>query len=194
MSFTISNLYKAFNFLFPVTRNYFVLGNIILTGLNPRFCVYNFAYQQCPDDGKSDQVTTLLNSNIGKKYLNITQNGTYAVCSGPVYNNMQNDYLNTSVPALEFVLSKRLKTIIYVGRRDWICNELGNDDIIKGLKWEFNNNFNNAQFVNYYVDGTLKGIQKSFGYLTYIKLTNCGHGSEQDDPVAVYDIMERMLN
>ncbi len=81
-----------------------------------------------------------------------------------------------------------------MGQKDWVCNEYGADSVLKNTQWLHSEEFNSTEYLPYYVNGALKGTQKSAACLTYIKLASCGHGVEQDDQEAAFDIMDRLIN
>lgn len=67
----------------------------------------------------------------------------------------------------------------------------GNSNWVHAVEWSGQNNFAAAPSVSFTVDGEEKGIQKSYGPLTFLKVNDAGHMVPMDQPKAALEMLQR---
>ena len=88
------------------------------------------------------------------------------------------------------VLEAGIKTLIYAGEYDFICNWMGNDAWTQVLEWEGADSFaaaKNTTWVNR--DGDVAGSYRSAEGLTFLKVLNAGHMVPRDQPANAMDMV-----
>ncbi|PLW42972.1 hypothetical protein PCASD_04722 [Puccinia coronata f. sp. avenae] len=85
------------------------------------------------------------------------------------------DAARSSTPALAKLLNKGLRTVIWAGDRDFICNTLGGYRSISAMDWEYAEEFRKAPWNKLSIKGKNVGTYKIAGPLTYITVNNAGH-------------------
>jgi len=94
-----------------------------------------------------------------------------------VYNNFAatGDWMRTSLPDLEKVINAGVRTIIYDGDADYICNFKGVEAMVASLNTRFSSQFAGQKFTNFTVNGALAGIYKNAGTFSYVRFFGAGH-------------------
>ncbi|KAK7052186.1 carboxypeptidase [Favolaschia claudopus] len=94
-----------------------------------------------------------------------------------VYDNFADtgDWMRSSLPDLELVINSGVRTLIYTGDADYICNFNGVEDMIASMKTSFSAQFNQQAFAPYKVNGLLAGQFKTAGTFSYVRIYGAGH-------------------
>ncbi|KAK7050507.1 carboxypeptidase [Favolaschia claudopus] len=94
-----------------------------------------------------------------------------------VYDNFADtgDWMRSSLPDLELVINSGVRTLIYTGDADYICNFNGVEDMIASMKTSFSAQFNQQTFAPYKVNGLLAGQFKTAGTFSYVRIYGAGH-------------------
>lgn len=79
------------------------------------------------------------------------------------------------LPSLSHVLQSGVKTFIWGGDADWICNWIGTLRVAERIKHDAQKAFQNATAQNYTVDGKTVGEVRSAGNLTWFLQKGAGH-------------------
>nr|GMD24079.1 serine carboxypeptidase-like [Ipomoea batatas] len=114
-------------------------------------------------------------------------------CSSTVFVAMEYDRFKNLAVGIPSLLEDGINLLVYVGEYDLICNWLGNLRWVGALQWSGHKGFRAAPNVKFVVDGKEKGIQKSHGPLTFLKVHNAGHLVPMDQPKASLEMIRRWM-
>ncbi|KAI0779113.1 serine carboxypeptidase [Irpex lacteus] len=73
------------------------------------------------------------------------------------------------------LLERGIRTLIYVGANDWICNWIGNQNMLLNLDWTGSDAFKASELREWKVDGEVAGQTRSAGKLTFVTIDGAGH-------------------
>ncbi|XAR60018.1 Carboxypeptidase C [Bertholletia excelsa] len=115
----------------------------------------------------------------------------FVSCSSTVYQAMMMDWMRNLEVAIPPLLEDGIKLLVYAGEYDLICNWLGNSRWVHAMEWSGQKDFTAAPTVPFVVDGAEKGILKSHGPLTFLKVHDAGHMVPMDQPKASLEMLTR---
>lgn len=81
--------------------------------------------------------------------------------------------MRTSSPLLEKVINAGIRTAIYDGDVDYICNYQGVENMINALKDKFSSDFATTPWTTWTVDGVTAGQFKNAGTFSYVRVYRC---------------------
>nr|GLL33953.1 serine carboxypeptidase-like [Ipomoea trifida] len=136
---------------------------------------------------------TFLNTKSVKDALGVGDID-FVSCSTTVYEVMSYDIFKNLAVGIPSLLQDGINLLIYVGEYDLICNWLGNLRWVQALEWSGHKGFGAAPNVTFLVDGKEKGIQKSYGPLTFLKVHDAGHLVPMDQPKASLEMLRRWMH
>ncbi|KAI4304699.1 hypothetical protein MLD38_040173 [Melastoma candidum] len=99
----------------------------------------------------------------------------FVSCSSAVHDAMLTDWMQNLEVGIPALLEQGIKTLIYAGEFDLICNWLGNSRWVHAMLWSGQKDFEQAADVSFVVDGAEAGILKNHGPLTFLKVHDAGH-------------------
>ncbi|OIT23151.1 PREDICTED: serine carboxypeptidase-like [Nicotiana attenuata] len=134
---------------------------------------------------------TYLNDDQVKQALGVPNSIDFVSCSSTVYQAMETDWMKNLEEGIPSLLEDGINLLIYAGEYDLICNWLGNSNWVHAVEWSGQNDFVAAPSVSFTVDGEEKGIQKSYGPLTFLKVHDAGHMVPMDQPKAALEMLQR---
>ncbi|PWN48682.1 alpha/beta-hydrolase [Violaceomyces palustris] len=128
--------------------------------------------------------------------------GVFEGCSDAVYRNFEKtgDGARDSTWAVEDILSKGVRVLSYSGRRDFICNYVGNRRWVEGLDWQGSKEFKKLELKPWYIqtgddsEPRLAGEFKNHEGLTYAIVDEAGHFVPHDQPAAALTMFNRWLH
>ena len=120
--------------------------------------------------------------------------------SDHVYENFAatGDWMRSSSPDLANVINEGVRTVIYAGIADYICNHIGVEAMVRAppplllvlcppslimslygqvasLNTNFSSLFKKQEFANFTVDGVTAGQYKNAGTFSYVRFFDAGH-------------------
>ncbi|KAL7272451.1 hypothetical protein RUND412_004738 [Rhizina undulata] len=155
--------------------------------------------------GKCEDTENLCYSEMGwiSKYLNKpevikavgAEVSSFESCNFDINRNflLNGDWM---LPFQEFVpgLLKEIPVLIYAGDADFICNWLGNQAWTNALEWDGKDGFNEEKLAPFEVAGQEKGMVKSYGNFTFLRLYQAGHMVPYNQPEASLSMLNRWLS
>jgi carboxypeptidase C (cathepsin A) len=87
----------------------------------------------------------------------------------------QMDGLQPTYLYVAALLERNIKTLIYVGEADWICNWVGNQKWTLAMEWNGQEDFAGTKLREWFVDGTVAGLTRSARGLTFATIYGAGH-------------------
>ncbi|KAH7836997.1 hypothetical protein Vadar_008321 [Vaccinium darrowii] len=115
----------------------------------------------------------------------------YVSCSSTVYEAMTMDWMRNLEVGIPALLEDGIKMLVYAGEYDLICNWIGNSNWVNAMAWSGQKGFTAASNVSFVVDGAEKGVMKSYGPLTFLKVHDAGHLVPMDQPKAALEMLRR---
>ncbi|KAF0388791.1 prepro-carboxypeptidase Z [Gigaspora margarita] len=118
----------------------------------------------------------------------------YLLCSEKALMNLAAEEAIDFSSTLEFLLQNGVKTLIYHGDADWICNWKGGLDMALNLDWEYKSEFSSAPMKEWFVDGISAGQIKCANVLTFVTIYKAGHESPSDQPKSALNMFSKWLS
>ncbi|KAF5180327.1 Serine carboxypeptidase-like [Thalictrum thalictroides] len=115
----------------------------------------------------------------------------FVSCSTTVYDAMQMDWMKNLEVGIPSLLKDGIRSLIYAGEYDLICNWLGNSRWVDAMQWYGQKEFVGKPAVSFLVDGAEAGQLKSHGPLNFLKVHNAGHMVPMDQPKAALEMLRR---
>lgn len=109
--------------------------------------------------------------------------------SGNVYYSMINDFMQSSIHDIEYLLEK-YKILMYDGNFDIICNHSGVLDLVNDLDWSGAGAYRNAVRSSYYYGSELVGYLKRADNLRILLVRNAGHMVPLSQPPYAQQMIE----
>ncbi|KAI0271174.1 serine carboxypeptidase [Russula aff. rugulosa BPL654] len=85
------------------------------------------------------------------------------------------DWMRSSLRDLEMVINSGVRTVIYDGDADYICNYIGVEAMTLSLITKFSALFEQQKFATYNVKGKPAGLYKNAGTFSYLRVFGAGH-------------------
>jgi len=85
------------------------------------------------------------------------------------------DEMRSSLSNLELVINAGVRTVLYDGDADYICNYMGFEAMVATLNASTSPLFAKQTFANYTVRGKPAGLYKNAGTFSYLRVSGAGH-------------------
>ncbi|KAF7975337.1 hypothetical protein HWV62_9779 [Athelia sp. TMB] len=125
--------------------------------------------------------------------LSITKN--FTSCSsqvGQAFNTALDEYHPTQ-DYVSALLDRGVRTLIYVGTYDWICNWIGNERWTRKLQWSGAEAYGLEKLNEWKVEGKVAGKVRAKGALTYVTVEGAGHMVPYNKPKEALELMRRWV-
>lgn len=125
-------------------------------------------------------ISEYLNQPSLRRTLGIpSTNTTWSSCSNRVSTlfALSNDELHPSKDYVGALLERGIRTLIYVGDYDWICNWVANEAWVNELEWSGREGWKEAEMGEWKIaqgEG-VAGKVKSSGGLSFVTVHQAGH-------------------
>eukprot|EP00834_Sanchytrium_tribonematis_P006753 NODE_530_length_6411_cov_0.882288.p3 type:complete len:417 gc:universal NODE_530_length_6411_cov_0.882288:3484-4734(+) len=118
-------------------------------------------------------------------------NKTWVECDGSVYNALSKD---TSPPTVHLLpdLLQKIPILLFNGDKDFICNHIGQENMIKNLQWNNQKGFKNSP-VPVYLNEHLKGEIQAENNLGFFKIYDASHMVPIDQPEISYHMLKHFM-
>ncbi|KAH9842997.1 Alpha/Beta hydrolase protein [Rhodofomes roseus] len=94
---------------------------------------------------------------------------------------------------LEALLERGVRVLIYVGVYDLFCNWVGNERMTLNMQWTGQAEFAAQPLREWKVDGTVAGLTRSAGPLTFVTVYGAGHMVPHDMPKESLELVNRWI-
>ncbi|KAJ2082039.1 hypothetical protein H4R24_001898 [Coemansia sp. RSA 988] len=105
-----------------------------------------------------------------------------------------NDVIRSYEEELVKVIDSGVRTLIYVGDADWLCNWYGMTALVEGLDWHGKKKFNSLEKGKWNVGSGQAGEAKSSDNLSFVRVFEAGHMVPRDQPKNSLDMINRWLS
>lgn len=166
-----------------------------------------YDWQHAAKYAEEDWVAAFLNDNETKIGLGVDgrgpgdkHDGVFVGCSDKVYANFAKtgDGSRDSTWAVTSILENNVRVLTYSGRRDFICNYLGNRAWSEALPWSGKDEYNKVQLTDWFIgsgpNSVKAGQYKASGNLTYAIVDHAGHFVPHDKPQAALAMFNTWLH
>lgn len=79
------------------------------------------------------------------------------------------------MPELSSVVRSGIRTVLWAGDSDAVCNWFGGLDVADSLDWRGKMDFEHKEVENYTVDGVVGGTFKTVDNLSWLRVFEAGH-------------------
>jgi hexosaminidase len=111
-----------------------------------------------------------------------------------VANRMSDDFMRDPPYEVDLVFEDGVKTVVYVGVDDFVCNFEGQLAWIRDSSWERRVEFLEMQWKEWYVAGELKGKYKALGSFVLVLVQNSGHFVIKDQPLFAASLIDTLIH
>lgn len=103
------------------------------------------------------------------------QSTSWVECRGRIHQEFIEPPSNSSITVLPSVLDRGIPVMLFVGDRDFICNYVGMEGLIKEMTWNGRKGLGTVKTESWVVDGTPAGTWVESRNLTYVKVSILMH-------------------
>ncbi|CAG7826664.1 unnamed protein product [Allacma fusca] len=103
------------------------------------------------------------------------------------------EFLNSHIDALQDLLNKDYKVLIYATQFELEETHLGITEVMNNLKWKGSKEYLKTKRVVWKVEDDVAGYAKQTQGLTYVFLRNCGDFALAEQPVWTNDMLHRFV-
>lgn len=163
--------------------------------LAPNFNVYDIRKKcdkppLCYDLSNSDK---FLNNVTIQQRLGISPQREWVECDQEVHTEMLGDWLTNLATKIQAVLETGLKVLVYSGDKDFVCNWRGGEAWTNAVTWSGQQEFNNAQYKDWLVNGQPAGQLKEYKNFQFLRVYNAGHMVPMDQPVNALNMLQTFM-
>ena len=144
-----------------------------------------------------NNLKSFMNTVIRKKLGIIPDNVTWGSQATDTFNYQSEDFMKPAIKALDYLISKGLKIIVYQGQFDMLCNTAGAEKWTSKLQWSGLQGFNYATRKPLYIDGKIGQTQaflKSFKNFSFYFVMNAGLMVPLDNGEMALKMLEEIIN
>jgi cathepsin A (carboxypeptidase C) len=127
-------------------------------------------------------VRNFLQSSKVRRVLGVKRK--WAACNMYVNSMFHVDWMQSQKEKIPPVLKNGVRTLIYAGDVDFICNWMGNKAWTLALQWPGKEAFNAAKDKKWVVNGKSLGKERHHGGFTFLQVHKAGHMVPMDQPEA----------
>ena len=144
-----------------------------------------------------NNLKSFMNTVIRKKLGIIPDNVTWGSQATDTFNYLSEDFMKPAIKAVDYLISKGLKIIVYQGQFDMLCNTAGAEKWTSKLQWSGLQGFNYATRKPLYIDGKIGQTQaflKSFKNFSFYFVMNAGLMVPLDNGEMALKMLEEIIN
>jgi len=139
--------------------------------------------------------TEWLNLDDTRTALGVTSASTaWASCNMKVNQQFASDWMKSQEYTIPPLLAAGVRTLIYAGDADFICNWMGNKAWTVALPWPGHDDFAAAPDHDWVVGGSKAGTARSSGGLTFLQVNGAGHMVPMDQPANALAMVNTFLS
>ncbi|RIB12226.1 carboxypeptidase S1, CPD-S1 [Gigaspora rosea] len=116
--------------------------------------------------------------------VNTTEVTKYLEVNDEIYYRFADtgELMRSTMSQVEFLLDNDIPILFFTGDADYICNWFGANEMTESLKWKRHQEFKNAIFQKWTVDGLRVGEIRKVKNLWFVKVFEAGHFVPHDQP------------
>ncbi|CAG8730660.1 19010_t:CDS:2, partial [Gigaspora margarita] len=127
--------------------------------------------------------------------VNTTEVPNYLEINYEIYYRFADsgDSIRSTMSQVEFLLNNDIPIMFFTGDADYICNWLGANEMVESLKWKRRQEFKNATFQEWTVDGVRVGEIRKVKNLWFVKVFEAGHFVPYDQPRNSLELFKKWI-
>jgi carboxypeptidase C (cathepsin A) len=94
---------------------------------------------------------------------------------------------------LSEVVQAGVKTLLWFGDADWVCNYMGGYELAKMVEYPGRERFQKEELAPYTVDGKRGGLFKTIDNLSYLQVFEAGHMLPYYQPKLSLQVLQQMM-
>ena len=149
---------------------------------------YYYDIRQVDVDPSEEDYVTFCNLESTRQAIHVG-NLDYNLDYFNVYESMKNDFMQTSIHDIEFLLEHH-RVLIYDGNFDLIVNHSGVLDMVNDMEWSGKSDYNLARRSSYRYGRELVGYLKKADNLNLLLVRNAGHMVPMSQPAWAHQMIE----
>lgn len=114
-------------------------------------------------------------------------------CSPDVHADMMGDWGRRYDGLLPELLAAGVRTLVYAGDQDFICNWIGNSRWLAALDWPHAQEWRDAPDLTWFVGTQPAGLARTTHALTFLRVYQAGHMVPMDQPAHALDMITRFI-
>ncbi|OOF96855.1 hypothetical protein ASPCADRAFT_145667 [Aspergillus carbonarius ITEM 5010] len=120
---------------------------------------------------------------------------TYAECPDDPYNKFAatGDLSRSFLTTLSTVINSGIHVLLWAGDADWICNWIGVHDVADAVQFPGQSEFHNTPLHPYTVDGAERGMYKSVGNFSFLRVYEAGHEVPYYQPKTALQVLGQII-
>ncbi len=185
------NVYEILNKIGWETAAFFFssLVNATVVGLfTPNFMPYDIRGTDMP----FQQFDTFMKARL-KRELGLSDR-EWESCNGAIPTEIMTlDQIHDCSAYVDEILARGIPVVFYYGAEDFVCNSLSWERTLDGFSWPGVEEFRRQPLRQYWANGKLKGEQRQYKNLWYIRVFNAGHIVFYNDPEFGFDLLTRLF-
>lgn len=138
-------------------------------------------------------LTDFLNSATVQQTLGVNPPTVWQVCSDSVNGAFASDWMRRLDQLLVPLLQNGTRVLVYSGDDDFSVNWAGSNAWTMALQWNNQAGFNATALSDWHVGGAVAGAVRSFGGLTFLRVTDAGHMVPSDKPVPALALINTFI-
>lgn len=121
---------------------------------------------------------------------------TYQQCpDGPFQKfSSTGDNSRSFLSTLGKVVSSGIRVVVWAGDADWICNYIGNFNVVNVIPWSNQSAFAGLSLKNYTVGGKASGLFKTLGNLSWLQVYEAGHEVMYYQPAVSLQVFKQTMS
>ena len=153
--------------------------------------IYNIREYSMPDMGDYGD---WLNLTSTKELLHVPSEIFYTDCNNDVFEAFSADIVAGIIASMMPSLIDNIKVLVYNGQDDMLINTNGVEYWISNIQWASMNRFLASRKRLWKVNGNLAGYALNYGNMNFVQVLKAGHMSPFDQPVAIFDMVNRFIH
>eukprot|EP01022_Parablepharisma_sp_SALTPOND_P001420 TRINITY_DN106346_c0_g1_i1.p1 TRINITY_DN106346_c0_g1~~TRINITY_DN106346_c0_g1_i1.p1 ORF type:complete len:407 (-),score=28.47 TRINITY_DN106346_c0_g1_i1:71-1291(-) len=120
-------------------------------------------------------------------------NKTISLCNSLIPIVMAKEKTKSQRKDLEYVLNSGLKTMLYFGANDAVCNWKGGEQLALSLDWLGQSEFRKAQMKEWKVEEKVAGLYRKYKNFIFMKVNDAGHMVPFDQPLVALQMIKEFI-
>jgi cathepsin A (carboxypeptidase C) len=121
--------------------------------------------------------------------------GSDSICDyDKIYDLYAFDEISTVVPSIQYLLKNKIKVLLFAGDLDYVCSWMQMEDWLNKLEWPGAQQYVSMSYKEYIVNGRDVGKYKKVDNLAYFTIYEAGHEAMFEQPEAMLNLMNMMVD
>lgn len=136
--------------------------------------------------------TTLLNGDNIREKLGV-KGRPWTQCDMAVHTALLGDWIVNMKDKVGDLLDAGYDILVYSGDKDYVCNWYGGRSWTAKTQWKGHDQFNNAEFEEWIVDGKSAGQLRAYKNFKFLRVYDAGHMVPKDQPKVALAMLDEFI-